>query len=206
MAILGAACTRGPNVPKAPQIIRAAAQGEVDAVRRLVEADNSVLFSTDDYGNTAAVLGVLESHPEVVRLLVTKGYPIDPTPELPFGLLLACTSRYSSESTEVLEWLLDKGANPNIEYAAEGWTPLLMAVNNGMPDKVRLLVKHGAKINQQNNKGETARELISSRINMYKDPSFNLPHGEFSDPRARSKAIANSESMLTLLDELGAAR
>jgi len=204
VVLLATACDRQPHVPSGPPIVSAAAAGDLRAVRDLVGKDKSALLVADEKGNTAAIWAVLNDKPEIAQYLVEQGYPIDPTPKLPFGLLFACTSRYSPESTATLEWLLKRGANPNVEYVKEAWTPLLLAVNNNMQDKVRLLVAYGANVNQANGRGETPRSLISDRLRKLRDPGFDLPHGEFRDASVRAKAIEKAESMMMLLNELGA--
>ncbi len=51
--------------------------------------------------------------------------------------------------------LVEAGGDVNA-LNAEGWTPLMAAVDNGSLENVRLLLQHGAKINEKNNAGETA--------------------------------------------------
>ncbi len=41
------------------------------------------------------------------------------------------------------KYLLEKGANPNV-YNTDGWTPLLLAVDDGLFNIVKLLMQHGA--------------------------------------------------------------
>lgn len=195
---------RDYHIPNGPAIVTAAAKGNLAEVKRIVATSPDSIFAENEEGATAAEWAVLNDKPDVAKYLVERGYPIDPTPEIPFGLLFACTSRYSPESTEMLKWLLNRGANPNVEYERESWIPLHMAVNNGMKDKIRILVAKGADMHMRNKRGETAYHIATDQLKRYSDPEFDFPHGELRDPEARASLIKRTKEMVELLQQLGA--
>lgn len=53
-----------------------------------------------------------------------------------------------------LRYLIQKGANPNIQDGL-GNTPMMIAVNNGWDEGVEILVTYHANVNLPNNSGET---------------------------------------------------
>jgi|SRR5579871_615338 len=59
------------------------------------------------------------------------------------------------EPVELVKVLLDKGANPNAVGTMTKHTPLLFAAASGFDTCVRLLLQHGANVNQQDAEGES---------------------------------------------------
>ena len=186
----------------APKVIQAAQRGDLEGVKRFLADDPSVLAVTDSNGNSATHWAILNDHHEIAIYLIESGYPIDPTDESEFPLIMSCLSRYTPSSEAMLKYLLENGADPNVRYAPEGWVALNMAVNNGMENKARLLVKYGADLGSKDRLGQTSLELAEQRVAEFKNPDFNYPHGELNDPKIRQDAIDRWESMVKLLTEL----
>ncbi|MEM6380637.1 MAG: ankyrin repeat domain-containing protein, partial [Bacteroidota bacterium] len=57
--------------------------------------------------------------------------------------------------TEMLEFLLKAGANPDVA-STEGATPMMNAVQSNKIDHLKVLIEHKADVNQQDNRGFTA--------------------------------------------------
>ncbi|MEQ1903289.1 MAG: ankyrin repeat domain-containing protein [Pirellulaceae bacterium] len=68
---------------------------------------------------------------------------------------------------QVVAYLLDKGANPNVPSPLFG-TPLHVACSSARPDLVRLLLQMGANANCRNNRGQTPRDIIAVSRNSLK--------------------------------------
>lgn len=111
-------------------------------------------------------------------------------------------SRYTEGSRTMLKYLLENGADANVTYAPEGWIAIIMAANNGQEGNVRLLVKHGARLDSKDWLGQTSLEMARQRLAEFKDPNFNYPHGELSDPAVRQDAIDQWKRMVDLLTDL----
>lgn len=62
---------------------------------------------------------------------------------------------------------LTAGAESNVRYGDEEWSPLDCAVSLGHTILVKLLIEHGADVNAATSKGETAlhRAVIVKRVN-----------------------------------------
>ena len=63
---------------------------------------------------------------------------------------------------EIIEWLLHRGADPNIE-GRNGWTPLHFAASRGRTKIAEILLRYGAVVNVQNNDYEIPLHLASKR-------------------------------------------
>ena len=182
-------------------LISAAAAGDIWAVRAILEKRPDAMFDVDENGNTAEVFAILKGHNNVAIYLLDQGYPVDGPPgsQPP---IMACVSRYTRSSTLMLEILLKRGANPNCYYAKEKWYPIILAVNNYMPDKVRLLAAYGADFGVRDNFGMTPLELAKSRVAIFANPNFDFPHGELQDPAYRQRLIKEWTEMVALVKDL----
>ena len=58
--------------------------------------------------------------------------------------------------TDLMQFLLDSGADVNSRGLGQGWTPLLSAVNSGSSENARLLLGKGADANARDNNGRAA--------------------------------------------------
>ena len=183
----------------APRIIQAVQRGDSESVRQIINADPAALMLKDSKGNSAAHWAILDDHAEIAIYLIEKGYPINPANSAECPLIMCCVSRYTPGSQTLMKYLIDHGANVNVLYEPEGWLPLNLAVNNGMEDKVRLLVKSGASLSAEDRSGLTPLELAKQRVEQYKDPNYNLPHRELNDPKVRQDAIDGWERMVKLI-------
>lgn len=114
-------------------------------------ADNTELISLllerganpnarDKYGETALMHAAEEGEKEVVRLLLTRN-PDQKAKDA--ALRKAAYQRYQG-CTDVIQLLLDKGANPNTRDENDR-TVLMVAIDRGQVEAVRLLLEKGAK-------------------------------------------------------------
>ncbi len=137
------------------EVADAAMRGDVDAVRRLLDASADVNGRPADVnarqgdGATALHWAAYGGDVELARLLIDAG--ADPAAANRNGstpLWLAATNG----DTAMIQTLLDAGADPN-ESLPLGRTPLMLAARTGNPDAVAVLLDHGADVNAR----ETAR-------------------------------------------------
>jgi len=61
-------------------------------------------------------------------------------------------------SDEIVQYLIDNGANVNARSSTDGTTPLFHAVYSARKETVKLLLENGAKVNIKNNAGDTPLE------------------------------------------------
>jgi len=156
----------------------AAANGDLDAIRNLLQKSPQSIEEKDELGFTPLAWAAKAGQKDAASLLLSLSanpnatnsggrYPIDwaaTSGNLPEVQLLADkTSNDQSvtlflavqqQQVPVVKFLLEHGANPNIHYPACNTTmPLHLAAGQGNAEEVRLLLEHGADINgvEQNN-------------------------------------------------------
>lgn len=67
------------------------------------------------------------------------------------------------DAPEIVESLLEAGANPNLQ-TADGNTPLHLAVRENAPQIIQILLAHGADPNIENRHGQKPVDLIKEHV------------------------------------------
>ncbi|XP_013401108.1 ankyrin repeat and KH domain-containing protein mask [Lingula anatina] len=128
--------------------------GCMKMVQILVEAGAS-LKRPENFRGGALNTAVVHGRPEVCRYLIKHGADVnEPNEEDCPPLLVACAASRLRNRQEIIQLLLENGANPlfyneRISYAIPGLTPLVEYLANAeIPEYeiVHLLVKHGARV------------------------------------------------------------
>ena len=114
---------------------RAAARGQVQAVRLLLERGANV-NAGDDEGTTPLILASYRGHVEVARLLLERGAAVD-AQEMKFRLS-SLNHAVGRSDAALVKLLLGYGADPLLK-AADGRTALDRAEANGASEIVALL-------------------------------------------------------------------
>lgn len=133
----------------------AAAIGDIDLVRSIIEKGTEVDAREDSFYKTALHRAAISGHKDVVELLLAKGAQIDAWNGFPGGTPLD----YAAEEghKEIVELLIVRGADVNAKrkgYPA-GDTPLHSAARAGHKDIIELLIANGADVNAKNDRGRT---------------------------------------------------
>lgn len=132
--------------PHKPQLdaFEAAALGDVDRLRELVDFDPSLVSAYAPDGFTLLGLGAFFKHPEAVRLLLERG--ADPNQQARHAQIKAYPihSAVAAGSVEIARMLLDAGADVNVEQAG-GFTPMMEAEQAGNEELIALLRERGAR-------------------------------------------------------------
>lgn len=132
---------------------------ELESVRLLLQAGFSV---EDKNGGVFSPLtsAVREGNKEMVRYLVDEaGANVNaPGEHLP---IIKAIRRMRGSDTEILELLLDRGADINLMFRK--WNAVLQAVENGNANVLRLLVEKGNKIDLEltDENGQTVMDIVN---------------------------------------------
>ena len=138
----------------------AVSANQLESVKLLIAAGVSV---EDKNGGVFSPLttALRENHRHIVKYLLTEaGADVNsPGEHLP---VVKALRRFHGEDTEMLELLLDHGADPNLVY--RGWNGMMQAVENGDEDVLRLIVKrHIVDLQVKDELGRNVVKIAESR-------------------------------------------
>ena len=175
----------------------AAAAGDLEKVKALLDSDPALLESRDKDGETPlikACMGVPDENTQATtaRFLIDKGADVNasgPSGRTP----LMCVNKRQAGSLDLLQRLIAKGAdvNASMSYTTRKWTVFCGAAKSGNIKAARLFIEHGADINTRDIEGTPLQMAIHN----------NRPiSGSLADDRKLNEAMA------VLLVESGAKR
>ncbi|KAK3318708.1 ankyrin repeat-containing domain protein [Apodospora peruviana] len=123
---------------------------------------NAVTRKPNDSNNCTALEAAAErGHNDTVKLLLSLGASIEPSDRGCYGSSLNAAIETDHPSIEVLETLLDAGADINFVCSCHE-PPLVRAVRRGHDDALKLLLDRGANVNLKHETIRTA--LIMSAV------------------------------------------
>lgn len=139
----------------------AAAAGQLDRVKQLVEKNVELAKSYSPDGFPVFALAAVFGHLPVARYLFEKGTNVNAAATNGTGYN-ALTGAVAGGRQEIVAWLLENGADANYRYGA-GYTPLLTAAANGHLEIVQALLRHGADLHARTNDGKSAVAFADER-------------------------------------------
>jgi uncharacterized protein len=143
------------------EIHDAAAAGQLARVKELVASNPALAKAFSPDGFPVVALAAVFGHFDVTRYLAEHGADINAAATNGSGYN-ALTGSVTSGHTEIVSWLLEKGANPNYRYGPS-YTPLLAAAANGRLDILKLLLAQGADLKATSNDGKSALSIATER-------------------------------------------
>jgi ankyrin repeat protein len=135
--------------------------GDVKVVRALLAAGADVNARTKN--NVTPLINSINmacGKPEISLVLIESGADVNVADSQGNTALWIATTE---SSPSVIEALLRKGADPNVQSKSLGFvgdTPLHMAAANGLVRPLTLLLEYHAKTTIQNARGQTASDVI----------------------------------------------
>lgn len=139
-------------------IFEAAAMGDADRVRALLDRDPDLAnaFAEDGFGPLG--LAAFFGHEPVVRLLLARGARVDQVSANAMRVM-PLHSATAARSVPIARLLLEHGAPADAGQGAGGdFTPLMEAALNGQTEMVELLLEYGAVAGLRDEKGLTAAD------------------------------------------------
>jgi ankyrin repeat protein len=138
-------------------VFEAAALGDVERLRSLLDADPALASAYSGDGFTALHFAAFFGSPAATSSLLERGAQVD---ALGQGWMTgtALHSAVSRREAEVARLLLEAGAGADLRQSG-GWTPLHAAAANGDLADVELLLAAGADPTATNDEGRSVAEL-----------------------------------------------
>jgi ankyrin repeat protein len=143
------------------ELHEAAALGQLERVKELVENEPSQAKSYSPDGFPVMALAAVFGHLEVAEYLFGKGAEVNAAATNGTGYN-ALTGAVASGHTAIVSWLLANGADPNYRYG-DGYSPLLTAAANGHLGILSILLAGGADLHAKTNDGKTALGFAQQR-------------------------------------------
>ncbi|UKZ72835.1 hypothetical protein TrVFT333_000472 [Trichoderma virens FT-333] len=148
----------------------AAAQGSLTA-SDLDQYKSSPHFSIDELDNksrTALAYASLRGHVDVVKLLLKEGANVNSINDKNRTALWYASHSHSSvtkqQRREVVEYLLQKGANPDVQ-AKDGSTALMKLIEHREPGAIKLLTQKGASMDGKKGSNSMDVEKLAKATN-----------------------------------------
>jgi len=143
------------------ELHEAAAAGNLNRVKELVEADSGLAHGYSPDGFPVLALAAAFGHEDVARYLHGKGAEINAIATNGTGYT-ALTGAVASGHASIARWLAENGADVNYRYA-KGYSPLLTAAANGQVEIVKMLLAHGADLHARTDDGKKALTFAQER-------------------------------------------
>ena len=141
------AATPEPPTAKAPDISihEASEEGNIETIKQHLAAGTDVNAKESFFQSTPLHRACLFGRKEVVKMLLANGADVNAKDE---DMMTALSYATTGEDKEIVELLLDKGANLKDEVGP----PLLGVSNKGI---VKLLIAEGVDVNAKSDQAET---------------------------------------------------
>ncbi len=141
------------------ELFSAIAEGDVDRMRALLDADPSLVTAVDDYGFSALHQAAWGGEPKAAELLLARG--ADPRGTADDGTAVhPINSAAAGGDPAVVHLLLDRGADVD-EPQPGGFTPLHVAAGRNDAAMVALLLGRGADPTLTTDDGRRAADLTT---------------------------------------------
>lgn len=150
----------------------AAAIGDTEHVRSILDRNPELLDSFSTEGFTALGLAAHFGHLDTMRLLLDRGADVNVVSRHPIGATPLIGALFGRR-VEAAKILIERGADVRRGRGGKGWpragwTPLHYAAAFGFPDLVSLLLERGASVEARDDSGATpldvAREVSREDI------------------------------------------
>lgn len=143
----------------------AAVSGRAAVAQTLLDAGADPLWQ-DENGNTALMRAVMTGNIKIVSVLADKTEALDVKNAAGWTPLMVASGLHGSttdrsQQKKIVRLLLKKGAQVD-SYNSDGNTALHLAVIDGAPEVVALLLSAGANAGHKNTMGLTAEQLASN--------------------------------------------
>jgi ankyrin repeat protein len=193
----------------AGEIHDAAAAGDLNKVKALLEADPALLESKDNDGNTPLIKACGTLQVAVANYLIAKGANVN-AKGMVRGTPLFWAVKNREESLDLIQRLIAKGADVNATASAlRNWTILHKAVVQNNLRATKLLIDHGADINVRSDMGTVLQLAINlhpkeEMAKLLVESGAKLQEYSFGNTELHLAAMKGSANVIPILVKHGA--
>jgi hypothetical protein len=143
-----------------PLLLRAAQFGNAEVVKLLLDRGGDI-HSKDARGGDALIKAQnnFKHFQEVIPVLVEAGFDVNPDTSIAILANKVKSGTFMPGVKETIGYLISKGVDINAPITQDGHPPLLVAAQKAWLEPVEFYLDHGADINAQDDKGNTALSL-----------------------------------------------
>jgi ankyrin repeat protein len=142
-------------------VFEAAAIGDVERLRGLLDPDPALAGAWSDDGFTALHFAAFFGQPQAAAILLERGADVHAVAST-FGNVTPLHSAAAAPSRAIVRMLLEAGADANARQGG-GFTALQAAAQNGDPEMTRDLLEHGADPSAATDDGRTALSIAEEQ-------------------------------------------
>lgn len=162
---------RIPGTAGEPVLFRTIISGSLDiqdpeVLKRFMEAKPD-LEAKDGAGRTALFVAVENNAPAQAAMLIESGASVNAVNNAGYTVLASAAGR-SGDNQQMIDLLLDHGADANVPAGEDRSTVLMNAVKAGNENTVKSLLAHKSDPNISNRDGNTALSLALSAFDLDK--------------------------------------
>lgn len=132
---------------------KAVGTGDHATASAILERDSGLVHEIDRYSDTALNLAIERFDLEMIKVLTEAGSDLNHDGGRT-GIPLVYAAYFGDHNLEIVEYLLDLGADPNIQsihkWTHGNGTPLHNAAMHAQVETIRLLIERGANVNEPN--------------------------------------------------------
>lgn len=179
----------------ATALYMASENGHFHVVQTLLEAGTDVNIARSDNGCSPLMTACFNGHLDVVKALIQAGANVNQgSKDNSTPLYVACQNGHQG----IIQVLLEVDANMNISRSNDGWTPLMIAIDQENNLAVDLLIKACtiADLYQTNKDGKTAVDLAAEKNHQESIEMINRKIMEKSDHSTQEERKEKNEPEL----------
>jgi len=159
--ILNSVPQRKPRARWTSALHLAAAKGNLDIVRLLVDAPQECGVNVqlkNEGGKTPLMVACYNNQPSVALYLIEQSSARDLDTQDDFTLTALHITISRARNVDLVRALLEGGADPDLRWQGD-LTPLMIAIETRCPEIAEALIDEGARTDLQNAQGHTAADL-----------------------------------------------